>query len=111
MRIISILATFALVVFSSSLTLAEQPLDGSLISALKRGHHQSCRQSVDIQLQSIGAATEESRIALYCECLGSLYFNDFSTTDYHELTNTGALPLRLQYKQRALQEYCAALHL
>ena len=91
---------------------ASQALDPNIIMDLKRGHMKTCPSAISAQLKSIGAPVGQDKILLYCECLGTFYFNDLTKTEYSQmLKGGGSLPDRIASMRRQIQEYCVATHL
>ena len=95
-----------------STAVADTPLDPQLIIELKEGHLRSCTQTITEQLRSIGYEENEAIAKEYCLCIGIMYFNDFTEADFDELQReTGGLPQRIEANRKAIQEYCADIHL
>ena len=104
-----IVSSFSLFVSTS---VADTPLDPHLIIDLKEGHLRSCTQTITEQLRSIGYAENEAIAKEYCKCIGIMYFNDFTQADFDELQRKpGSLPKRIEANRKAIQEYCADIHL
>lgn len=104
-----IVSSFSLFV---SIAAADAPLDPKLIIELREGHLRSCTQTITEQLRSIGYAENEAIVKEYCKCIGIMYFNDFTEADFDELQREqGRLPQRIEANRKAIQEYCADIHL
>jgi len=92
---------------------ADVPLDPALIIELRQSHLRTCAPTVIEQLRSIGYAGREAAAQEYCACVGIMYFNDFTRSDFSEMQRSpvGRLPKRIEANQKAIQEYCASIHL
>ena len=92
---------------------AKSALNPELIVELKRGYTETCVPTIVQQLKSIGYDNAPEFAKRYCECLGTLYFNDFTRDEYDEMRNNsgGELPRRVAENRKELQEYCAEIHL
>ena len=108
---------FALIGLSFSLFVstgfADTALDPKLIIELKEGHLRSCTQTIMEQLRSIGYGENQATAEDFCKCTGIMYFNDFTKADFDEMkrNTAGRLPKRVEVNRKAIQEYCADIHL
>ena len=94
-----------------SQVIANQALNPELLFGLKKGHKKTCVPTIARQLKSTGLKISQAKVELYCECLGNLYFNDLTKSEYAEMNiNNGGLPRRVAAQRRMIQEYCVDIH-
>jgi len=76
---------------------------------LKKGHVQSCIISIMKQMNQYGKKNlySEAKITSYCYCLGSAYFDNFTTKDFKYLKRTTSLPPRINNRRGQIQNSCA----
>ena len=74
---------------------------------LKKGHKSSCIRTINKQLRSINIQRDDNEVSSYCDCLGVLYFNEFTKSDYQELAETNQLPFNIRSQRKKYQNYCA----
>ena len=60
--------------------------------SLKEGHLTSCISNISTQVNQAGINVEDASIRSYCQCLGSLNFDNFSRKDYQYLKDEGKMP-------------------
>ena len=106
----STLATALMIIFPVS-AIASDALNPALIFNLKKGHKSSCVPTIQQQLKSIGMDNIKAKAIIYCDCLGILYFNEFTESDYAEMKANNRLPEHTRNNRKQFQEYCADLNL
>lgn len=100
------------IVFTSTDSTAKEALDPALILQLKTSHLSTCTPTISQQLKSVGLNSASKLSKNYCECLGTLYFNEFTKKDYAEIQKEPhKLPHRMNKNRLLYQEYCAEIHL
>lgn len=76
----------------------------------KHGHLATCSETIEVQVNSVGAGVSQDGVRNYCECLGNFYFNELTNAELDEVIR-GALPARIEADRVAIQQRCAALHM
>ncbi len=95
--------------FSMNTTSAVEAVNGEVILDLKTAHLATCVPAIARQLRSIGVAINQDQVQLYCECLGTLYFNELTRAELQKLSTEKSFP-RLAQNRKNYQEYCGEVH-
>jgi hypothetical protein len=108
-------ASFIIVIAISGSTLshlirASEEIEPMLIIDLKKGHLKTCLPTISKQFKSIGIKFTQSKVEIYCRCLGNFYFNNLTKREFKQMGNKGGLPQRIANQRRNIQEYCYSTH-